>query len=148
MSICRFSLTLPSSAVSCPLCQPWDSPVILSLEIAAPATPEAWTATEKRHRRRWIYRNITHAWSRGMQLLFCLLLKSAIKSPVRFDLDTKQGKMCHSVENRKRFRSSGPSHIMEAKQKETVDLEMTSPARAPLPDAQCREYLFSDTWQG
>lgn len=83
-----------------------------------------------------------------MQLLFCLLLKSAIKSPVTFDLDTKQGKMCHSVENRKRFRSSGPLHIMEAKQTETVDLEMTSPARAPLPDAQCREYLFSNAWQG
>lgn len=77
-----------------------------------------------------------------MQLLFCLLLKSAIKSPARFDLDAKQGKMCHGVGSRKRFRSGGPSRIMEAKQTETVDLEMTSPACAPLPDARCREYLF------
>lgn len=50
--------------------------------------------------------------------------------------------------NHKRFRSVEPSHIMEVKQTETVDLQMTSPAKALLPDAQCREYLFSNTWQG
>lgn len=41
---------------------------------------------------------------------------------------------------------------MEVKQTETVDLEMTSPDRDPLPDAQCREDLFfflpPNTWQG
>lgn len=47
-----------------------------------------------------------------------------------------------------RFSSAEPPHIMEVKQTEIVDLEMTSPAQDLLPEAECREDLFSNTWQG
>lgn len=82
-----------------------------------------------------------------MKFSFCLLSRSTLK-PCKAWIGHQTRENVSQGRNRKRFRSAGPSHIMEVKQTETVDLEMTSPANAPLPDAQCREYLFSNAWQG